>query len=90
MAILLLLRRRRWWRRWRQIAEMEIDAGPVFWQRDFFVKQEQLGEFHTVVKEMRKEIGGVFFRYKFMFINIYLATVKRLNGVIKNLVRRFI
>ena len=56
-AVMLLFHRRR--RRRRRLA-----AGPTppkFWVRQIFAKREQLGEFHTLVQEMRTSDRESFF-----------------------------
>ena len=50
-AFILLLRRRRRRRQRRLSVKPTV---PEFWVREIFAKREQLGEFHTLVKEMRK------------------------------------
>ena len=55
LAIILLLRRRR--RRRRPRAEKQ--KVRQFWIRPIFAKREQLGEFHTLVKEMREKVKNI-------------------------------
>ena len=62
LLLLLMLRRRR--RRRRQLTEVEltaISAAPAFWVREMFAKREELGEFHTLVKEMRENDRNNFY-----------------------------
>ena len=58
-AIMLLLRRRR---RRRRLAAATNPTPPRFWVREIFLKREQLGEFHTLVREMRNSDRECFFR----------------------------
>ena len=57
-AVILLLRRR--CRRRRSLAA--LPTPPKFWVRDIFEKREELGEFHTLVQEMRNSDRESFFR----------------------------
>ena len=58
-AVMLLLRRRRRRRRRRLAA---LPNTPKFWVRDIFLRREELGEFHTLVQEMRNSDRESFFR----------------------------
>ena len=58
-AVMLLLRRRR--HRRRRLAA--APSPPKFWVREIFAKREQLGEFHTLVQEMRTSDRESFFRW---------------------------
>ena len=58
-AVILLLRRRR---RRRRLLAAAVPTTPQFWVRDIFCKREQLGEFHTLVQEMRNSDRECFFR----------------------------
>ena len=58
-AMLIIFRRRR---RRRQLQMAYTRCPPAFWVRDIFLKREQLGEFHTLVQEMRNGDRESFFR----------------------------
>ena len=58
--LIVLLRRRRRRRRLQYL--LSERAAPSFWQREIYAKREQLGEFHTLVLEMRTSDREMFFR----------------------------
>lgn len=59
-VLLLLIMYRR--RRRRRRAIMAARTEPKFWVRPIFAKREQLGEFHTLVQEMRTGDREKFFK----------------------------
>ena len=62
--LMLILRRRRRRRRWL----MAQPAERQFWVRQIFAKRETLGEFHTLVQEMRTSDRESFFKYVYFYL----------------------
>ena len=77
-AIVLLLRHRRR-RRNREESERVRNA----WVRQIFAKREQLGEFHTLVQEMRTTDRESFFRYLRMSPERYFQLLEMVEPLIR-------